>query len=158
MGQYDTGLTNNPQEVSTNVELDHPNINDDSDSDMEENDQWGGYVPLAQNPNDAEPLDELSASEDEEMNLQELDSSPTSGPSGSIPEVRPASAALVEEVWTNSPPRESDIEMSEKKINLVKQVMLNIQLPTDSIPSWANDIPEEEWKDHLLKRLNKNDK
>lgn len=69
-------------------------------------------------------------------------------------EFKDSSAALVEEVWSQPAPKEVDIEMSDKKIDLVKQMMQNIKLPEEAIPAWARDIPEAQWKDHLLQKLN----
>lgn len=40
-------------------------------------------------------------------------------------------------------------------MQLVKDVMLTIELPPENIPEWARNIPEEEWKDHLLQILHK---
>lgn len=58
---------------------------------------------------------------------------------------------LVKEVW--SVPTPTDIEMDSKKVDEVKQVMSTITLPPSSIPDWASNISEEEWKQQLTKRL-----
>lgn len=60
---------------------------------------------------------------------------------------------LVNEVWSGPPPKAVDIEMDSKKVDEVKQAMTNITLPPSSIPEWAANVPEEEWKNQLLKRL-----
>jgi len=162
MGRKDTGLsTNSPNEadISPNREIEQPRIGEDSDSELDEIDPWGGYMPLSQNPNDGEPLYALSHdSEDEEIDIQgsEEEHASESSHTRSFPTVK----ALVEDeqVWSKPAPKEVDIEMTDKKIDLVKQVMLNIQLPSDAFPAWAQNIPEDQWKDHLLKRLSKSDK
>ncbi len=39
------------------------------------------------------------------------------------------------------------------EINLIKSVMMNIQLPSSAIPEWAKKIPEEKWKQPLVSAL-----
>lgn len=57
------------------------------------------------------------------------------------------------EVWTCAPPKSVDIEMNSQKVDEVKQAMANITLPSTSIPDWASKIPEEEWKQELMERI-----
>ncbi|KAH1022002.1 hypothetical protein HUJ04_011478 [Dendroctonus ponderosae] len=59
MGKRDTGLSNAPAndtEIAENRELAQPRAEEDSDSELEDNGPWGGYMPLAQNPADSEAL------------------------------------------------------------------------------------------------------
>lgn len=158
MGRANTGLANNSpneNEVSPNRELEHPVPDEDSDSDTElEEDRLGHYMPLSQNPTDAEPFYGSNNDSDDENISPETDMAEATGvssiPLSDLPDIQ---GTLVGEVWSEPAPKEVDIELTEKKIDLVKQVMLNVQLPSEAIPDWAKDIPEEDWKTHLMERL-----
>lgn len=43
--------------------------------------------------------------------------------------------------------------MDSQKVDEVKQVMAHITLPASSIPEWAAKIPEENWKQELMQRI-----
>ncbi|XP_066253808.1 uncharacterized protein [Euwallacea similis] len=163
MGWHDTGRSDNQPnepEISPNRDLEDPRA-DDSDSDMEEWDSGANYMPLSQNPYDGEPLyEQNNDSEEENPNFEETlvmapcDVNSSHDESVSISTVQPfIMSTLVDEVWSKPGPKEVDIEMGDKKIDLVKQVMSTIQLPSDAFPDWARSIPEEEWKNHLLQKL-----
>ncbi|ERL91740.1 male-enhanced antigen 1 [Dendroctonus ponderosae] len=151
MGKRDTGLSNAPAndtEIAENRELAQPRAEEDSDSELEDNGPWGGYMPLAQNPADSEALFRSSNDSDEDEGIDE--EQPPAAEQG----IKDSSSVQVEEVWSQPAPKEVDIEMSDKKIDLVKQMMQNIKLPEEAIPAWARDIPEAQWRDHLLQKLN----
>ncbi|KAF2883982.1 hypothetical protein ILUMI_22180 [Ignelater luminosus] len=119
----------------------------DSDSDEDDN-ALSGYEPLPLAPPEDLNNDESSDSED--------DSGVGSGgqPSEeSLPPINRIENQLVGEVWSGPSPSAVDIKMDSNKVDEVKQVMANITLPPSSIPEWANNIPEEQWKQHLLSRL-----
>ncbi|XP_066140968.1 male-enhanced antigen 1 isoform X2 [Euwallacea fornicatus] len=163
MGWHDTGRSENQPnepEISPNRDLEDPRA-DDSDSDMEEWDSGANYMPLSQNTNDGEPLyEQNNDSEEENFNFEEFQMVTPSDTNGSHDESLPIStvqpfimSTLVDEVWSKPGPKEVDIEMGDKKVDLVKQVMSTIQLPSDTFPDWARNIPEEEWKNYLLQKL-----
>lgn len=64
-------------------------------------------------------------------------------------------SSIVKEVWDGPAPEVCDIKMDNQRVLEVKQAMLNITLPESAIPDWATNIPEEEWKLQLMKRLKK---
>lgn len=72
-----------------------------------------------------------------------------------IPQIVPAEEIILKEVWSGPPPKTSDIEMDSEKVDEVKQAMANITLPSTAIPEWAMNIPEEDWKQELLERIEK---
>jgi len=45
--------------------------------------------------------------------------------------------------------------MDQDHIDKIKAAMSGFLLPITSIPSWAIEIPEEQWKEHLLERINR---
>lgn len=49
----------------------------------------------------------------------------------------------------------SNIDLDAEKIDQVKNVMASISLPSTSIPSWANTISEDQWKEQLMIRIKK---
>nr|CAI5837053.1 unnamed protein product [Callosobruchus analis] len=118
----------------------------DDESDDQETLVLDEYQPLAME--DSEESNHGS-SEDEELENQA--SGITKPPDANLPPITPIEETLVKEVWSAPPPK--DIEMDSKKVDEVKKAMANITLPPGGIPEWAESIPEEEWKQYLLKRL-----
>lgn len=129
----------NPSEdLSPNNEI---IIATDTDTDDEEN-LYNDYEPLP--TNDLHEAEESSNSSDnEEGAVANIDP---------LPPIVPMEEILVKEVWT-APTKSVDIEMDSNKVNEVKQAMVNFTLPPSSIPEWANNIPEEQWKQQLISRL-----
>lgn len=70
-----------------------------------------------------------------------------------ISPIVPIENSLIKEVWTGSCPQSVDIEMDSQKIDEVKRAMVNITLPSSSIPEWATKIAEEDWKDVLMEHI-----
>ncbi|XP_022913495.1 male-enhanced antigen 1 [Onthophagus taurus] len=126
-----------PEEpVTTNNDVVMPN---ESESDDETN-EYNGYEPLSTHPDN--DLDE----DDEEIEQDE------GAAGGDFESIIRAEDVLVGEVWSCKE-NVVDIVMDKEKEDLVKEVMLNFTLPASSIPDWAVNVPEEQWKEHLMKRL-----
>lgn len=125
--------------LENNGEIIMPN---DTDSD-EDGQNYTGYQPLPLSPEEAlgEDSDEETSHSNSDNFLDEQ----------SLPPITRAEETLVRDVWTNSLPK--DIEMDSSKVNEVKQAMMGITLPDSSIPEWASKIPEEAWKERLLNRI-----
>ncbi|RZC40778.1 hypothetical protein BDFB_010265 [Asbolus verrucosus] len=115
----------------------------DADTD-EEDSPHNEYQPL--------PMHEMAEVSDDDLNS---DSEEAAGISNedSLPSITRIEDALVKEVWMGPAPKAVDIEMDNNKVDEVKQAMMNFTLPPSSIPEWANNIPEEQWKQQLISRL-----
>lgn len=73
--------------------------------------------------------------------------------SADVSSIVPIENVLVGEVWSGATPESSDIEMNSQKVDEVKQAMASFTLPSTSIPEWASKIPEEDWKQELMERI-----
>lgn len=115
----------------------------DTDTDDEDN-PYNDYEPL--------PMNDITDPSDEEN--PHSDSDEASGPNtDSLPQITRIEATLVTEVWSAPLPRAVDIEMDSTRVDEVKKAMNNFTLPPSAIPEWANTIPEEQWKQQLINRL-----
>jgi hypothetical protein len=56
------------------------------------------------------------------------------------------------EVWSGSSHGDS-IEMGSEQAEQVRAAMANFSLPASAIPGWASAVPEEQWKQQLLDRI-----
>ncbi|KAJ8984367.1 hypothetical protein NQ317_003515 [Molorchus minor] len=120
---------------------------DEEESDDQETVTLDDYQPLPMEEN----FNNGSESSEDEASGGNLTNRPSNCPS--LPPITPMEDALFKAVWYDSPTKPVDIEMDSKKVDEVKQVMATITLPPSSIPEWAANIPEEEWKGQLMKRL-----
>lgn len=112
-------------------------------SEDEDEHQYDGYEPLPLAP--GESLEEESSDDDT------IEEEPTS----SLPPIVPIEKTLIKEVWNTSTP--NNIEMNKEKAEEVRLAMANFTLPSSSIPEWAANIPEDQWKQKLIDRIqNKN--
>ncbi|KAK4886304.1 hypothetical protein RN001_002575 [Aquatica leii] len=134
-----------PDNMEESFTTNHGEIVMPTDSDSEEEVPFDGYEPL---PLDAP--DEVNESSDSE-NDSGLDSVSHASSQENLPPITRIENTLVKEVW--STPSTVDITMDSIKVNEVKEAMANIKLPLSAIPEWANNIPEDEWKQHLYNRL-----
>jgi hypothetical protein len=46
--------------------------------------------------------------------------------------------------------------MGSQQVEQVKAAMANFSLPASAIPGWASAVPEEQWKQQLLNRIQSN--
>lgn len=120
-----------------------------SDTSDTEDDEFAyeGYEPLPLGPQD---MDNEPSSEDEEINATNTNTPPSSS---QLPTIVPIERTLVREVWSSPAPKCVDIDMDPVKANEVKMVMANVTLPSSSIPDWAAVIPEDQWKEQLINRI-----
>lgn len=113
-----------------------------TDTDTEEEaDNYEGYQPLPMNAEEAVS---------EESDPEEDAAAATAGPQD-LPPIVTMEETLLKEVWTGGASK--DIEMDSSRVDAVKRAMVNITLPASSIPEWANNVPEEEWKAALLSKI-----
>lgn len=137
------GLPDPPNNSNTDLSPNNEVITvTDTDSDEDTTD-YQGYQPL---PVSAEET--LSEDEEEEDDEGTEASAP---PLKDLPAIVPMEESLLKEVWESSPSK--DIEMDSTKVDAVKMAMVNFTLPPSSIPEWAHNVPEEEWKSTLMKRI-----
>lgn len=121
---------------------------DELTTDEEDNAQYAGYQPLP-----LDPTDEIDPESSEEESSEE--SKPST--SSTLPPIVPIEQTLVKEVWSSPTPH--DIEMDAEKENEVKMAMMNFTLPSSSIPEWARNVPEDQWKQMLIDKIqSKSDK
>lgn len=59
--------------------------------------------------------------------------------------------AELREVW--SAPSGNSIEMGSEQAEQVRAAMANFALPQSAFPAWATAVPEEQWKQQLLERI-----
>lgn len=55
-------------------------------------------------------------------------------------------------IW-NEPRQVENIVLDTTKTAEILNVMNNFKLPPSSIPVWARDIPEDQWKEDLLQKI-----
>ena len=60
--------------------------------------------------------------------------------------------AELREVWSGSSNGDS-IEMGSEWVEEVRAAMANFALPLSAVPDWASAVPEEQWKQQLLDRI-----
>ncbi|XP_011183551.1 uncharacterized protein LOC105212901 [Zeugodacus cucurbitae] len=142
--------------IQSNVQ--HPPVpSDDSDYEMNTDDAYNGYQPLAMgdDANDLAMDDSDSAVDDSDETLQNFDNA--SFENGSIndnlPAVESADSEIERQIWSEPRPKELQLELDNTKTTQILNVMANITLPNAVVPEWANGIPEERWKEELLKRI-----
>lgn len=112
---------------------------DDADNmadESEENDMNVGYVELSQDEGDSEQATNQWPSQEQQDSLH--DNELESGIAASDP----ASKSI-----------NSEDEMKPEQVDLIRQVMAGITLPSSSIPDWAKVIPEERWKASLVSSI-----
>lgn len=122
----------------------------------EDDGAYDGYQPLRGFPNCVEPINDSSDEEEENEAESNANKNPTSetnavNPNPSLPPIVPIEKVLVTDVWNAPAPH--DIEMDVEKANEVRQAMANFTLPSTSIPDWAASIPEDQWKEQLINRI-----
>lgn len=145
---HDSGLPDPPDSddsLTTNTEIVMMN---DSESDDDLN-EYNGYEPLPLEADDHE------VTTNEQQLIEDI---PDMTTTTALPELTRMEDTLVQEVWSNTPVNTVDIRMDKEKEEEVKQAMLNVTLPPSSIPAWANAVPEEQWKDHIMQMLQCNRK
>lgn len=50
-------------------------------------------------------------------------------------------------------PRLDSVHLDEEKIEIIKSCMVGFTLPSSNVPKWAKNVSEEQWKEHLLKKI-----
>ena len=55
-------------------------------------------------------------------------------------------------MWNNCPPAGA-LPINAEKAAEIQAAMANFTLPPSAVPAWAVNIPEEQWKQGLLERL-----
>ena len=121
-------------------------VESDSEEDVPD---YNAYQRLPLTPNDTYFHD--SDSESEEDNAH-------GGAHCFVPPIVSDEDGLEQEVWSKSSVSQADIQMDGDKVNEVKQAMANFTLPATSFPDWAKNVPEEQWKNHLMERLERMNK
>ncbi|XP_060530799.1 uncharacterized protein LOC132704660 [Cylas formicarius] len=155
MGKNNTGLENSPNgndEVAPNNSLTIPSEEEtDSETEAEHEFDIGNYMPI--------PCDSISDEEQTNSDASDIELGTIQLPEPySLSAIEPAGVSVSRDVWSYPPPKESDIELSDSKIDEVKQVMQSVLLPPTAVPEWAKNIPEEKWKEHLINKIQNKEK
>lgn len=126
------------------------NFNEDDD----DHNEYSGYEPLGHSgglinipyaTDDDEDDDDESDDTDNELTN---DGVVIPEPSAPCPE-----AEIEREVWSAPRPTELNIELDTNKTEQIISAMAAISLPTSAIPDWAQNVPEEKWKEDLLVKI-----
>lgn len=131
---------------------------DDDDDDINEN-GFHGYQMLPQDNDD----NDSGSSEDssvEEINADRIDeairNNVSSGGGGlSYLQVPPVPKPDAQELLWNQSRDDSVMKLDREKTEKIKTVMQKIHLPQSSIPEWAKNIPEDQWKETISKLKDK---
>lgn len=118
-------------------------VSSDSDSEVGDGDNIdGGYQLLPQDP------DQASDQEDPEDDDETADA-----PAGffGLPEA-PAEWRPTEEMLRPAEPRRVE-PLAQAQIQAIQTAMAGFELPSSHVPPWARDVPEEEWKQCLYRKL-----
>lgn len=93
-----------------------------------------------------------------EVTLEDLENSENTFPAPSIPfpEILTTEIEMQTEIW-NAPrdlkPELPQIELDSSKTDQILKAMSGFQLPMVSIPKWANEVSEDQWKTELLQKI-----
>uniref|UniRef100_A0A131XAV5 Male-enhanced antigen 1 n=1 Tax=Hyalomma excavatum TaxID=257692 RepID=A0A131XAV5_9ACAR len=139
----------------------HMDLQGSSDSDSELGDgdsvNLGGYQLLPQDPDQAsdmeEPEEEQEASpgfmaSPEQEPVEEQEASPGFM---ALPEA-PSEWRPTEEMLRPAEPRPVE-PLGQAQIQAIQAAMAGFELPSSHLPPWAKDVPEEEWKQCLYRKL-----
>jgi len=124
------------------VILENSSSSDEDADNMEdeEEDVNQGYVQLAQDESEDQQTTEESSPQAEEQG-SEVDSEPDTDNASS------------NSLSSSTPVRSTDPEMKQEQVDLIRQVMSGITLPTSAVPEWAKVVPEEKWKASLVSSI-----
>ncbi|CAO1388883.1 unnamed protein product [Diamesa tonsa] len=93
-----------------------------------------------------------------EVTLEDLENSENTFPAPSIPfpEITTTEIEMQTEIW-NTPrdnkPELPQIELDSSKTDQILKAMSGFQLPMISIPKWASEVSEDQWKTELLQKI-----
>ncbi|CAO1412381.1 unnamed protein product [Diamesa hyperborea] len=92
-----------------------------------------------------------------EVTLEDLEySENTFPPSIPFPEITTTEIEMQTEIW-NTPrdnkPELPQIELDSSKTDQILKAMSGFQLPMISIPKWASEVSEDQWKTELLQKI-----
>ncbi|GAB0087192.1 uncharacterized protein DMENIID0001_014720 [Sergentomyia squamirostris] len=121
------------------------NTSDDSDNDQ---DVYEGYEPLnGDSVSNVEVYDSIDDPEAMEVS-QENTPPPTD-----LPAIETADSEIQREIWNAPRPEALSIELDGDKEKEIMNVMAGFTLPATAIPTWAQGVSENQWKEDLLKRI-----
>ncbi|XP_032221647.2 uncharacterized protein LOC116604019 [Nematostella vectensis] len=126
----------------------------DESSSSEEDDDGDasqGYVPLSMDDGSEAPIGYVQETQDESNNTEVASNSLSTARQDSTATILSASA-----IDTNLPSVAARAaQMDSDQVDLIRQVMSNITLPSSAIPEWAKLVPEDKWKTSLVTSMQK---
>lgn len=122
----------------------------DTDSDNEE------PVTTMNNDNIESEIISNDVSHLSEITLEDLENADNIFPSTPFPEIITTEIEMQTEIW-NTPrdhkPELPQIELDSSKTDQILKAMSGFQLPMISIPKWASEVSEDQWKTELLQKI-----
>lgn len=141
-----------PWNNSAPILIHNLNLNDDNENEDDEN-EYSGYEPLGHagggfNIPYATDDDDDDDSDESDNEVNDLETAQVQDPQAPCPE-----AEIEREVWNAPRPSELNIELDTTRTEQIMSAMAGISLPTSAIPDWAQNVPEEKWKEDLLVKI-----
>ncbi|XP_013111116.1 uncharacterized protein LOC106089706 [Stomoxys calcitrans] len=171
-------LPNDPgeEDLRTVHMAQNPPIVASDESDNESLDDYDGYQPLAMDDNQMEYTSIALQEDDDDDGTAEQESFNRTRPpvntieenvepqqsaedvevthgDPNLPPIESIDAEIEREVWSQPRPEELQIELDSSKTQQILSAMANFTLPNIGVPSWAEGVPEERWKEELLQRI-----
>ncbi|XP_018334915.1 uncharacterized protein LOC108743817 [Agrilus planipennis] len=163
MGLHENGLPDPPEDLNKSLSVNENIFIGEDSGESEDDDQLvtnvlHDYQPLPLGPDDVN--DNSCEEEEENDNPQTNVNSPFEQIIGNqiLPTTSTAESDVIRAVWSEPPKGDAGIDLDSNKIDEVKRAMLNITLPQSAIPEWAKTVPEDQWKEHLLNKIQNNDR
>lgn len=93
-----------------------------------------------------------------DITLEDLETSESSFPAPKcpFPEIVNTEIEMQTEIWNTPRELKSDlpqIELDSSKTDQILKAMSGFQLPMISIPKWASEVSEDQWKTELLQKI-----
>ncbi|XP_073826831.1 uncharacterized protein [Musca autumnalis] len=143
------------------------------DSDNESMNDYDGYQPLSMDEHnqgytlqngamedddedaddDTEGFNAQSRAQQPSTNEDNVEASEVTYGDPNLPPIESIDAEVEREVWSQPRPQELEIELDSNKTQQILSAMANFSLPNMAVPSWADGVPEERWKEELLERI-----
>ncbi|XP_061389957.1 uncharacterized protein LOC133325147 [Musca vetustissima] len=124
------------------------------DSDNDSMNDYDGYQPLAMDENHQGYVQHgMDDDEEEDADNNDDESPEVTYGDPNLPPVESIDAEVEREVWSQPRPQELQIELDSNKTQQILTAMANFSLPNMAVPSWADGVPEERWKEELLERI-----
>lgn len=143
------GRYSNYQLINGDINQRFPISSDSENEDVTEdnNNRFYTHNVVVQWIETNEPLFDRAAFENSQRREQSVETVEQVDNSNSI------NASQINEPSTSSPVQYNTVPMDNEKIDVIKGLMSNFKLPEESVPSWAKEISEDQWKTFLNNKV-----